>query len=116
MRSLPPGTGENGEMGVNTARFAPRIMTPTVRMGFSPSVLKVGDLAVQILARSGDRRERRGGSKPPPYGTTAAPFAPSIMTPTVRMGFGPSAGFRIIAVGVNPHRTEQVLLASRPAS
>jgi len=32
-----------------------------------------------------------GGSKPPPYGTSIARFAPSIMTPTVRMGLGPSA-------------------------
>ena len=33
----------------------------------------------------------RGGSKPPPYGASAARFAPSIMTSIVRMGLGPSA-------------------------
>jgi len=52
-------------------------------------------------------------------GVNTARFTPSIMTPIVRMGLGPSAAWhtiRALAVGVNPHRTEQVLLASLPAS
>ena len=35
-------------VGVNTARFAPSIMTPTVRMGLSPSAAYIRALAVGV--------------------------------------------------------------------
>ena len=63
-------------VGVNTARFAPSIMTPTVRMGFSPSALL-------------DYQAGGGGSKPPPYG-----FA--LVHPLCWI-------ISLVAVGVNPH-------------
>ena len=63
---------------VSTARFAPSIMTPSVRMGLGPSASEASMLNC-------------GESKPPPYGTNTARFAPSIMTPTLQMGLGPSA-------------------------
>ena len=70
-------------VGVNTARFAPSIMTPTVRMGFSPSDL----LNYQAPC---------GGSKPPPYGGASVhPLSLAYgqwreeQAPPVRMGFSP---------------------------
>ena len=84
--NLPPrmGFGPSPKMakqvtvvGVNTARFAPSIMTPTVRMGLGPSTCKIfrmGAVGVNPHRTDGPWSIRLqdirsgGGSEPPPYG------------------------------------------------
>jgi len=97
--------------GASTARFAPSIMTPTVRMGFSPST------QLAYLSNGGRKNPHRTDGlqsiRCMPYtralavGASPARFAPSIMTPTVRMGLGPSAQLAYLSNRgrKNPHRT-----------
>ncbi|HZK16642.1 MAG TPA: hypothetical protein VFC66_00220 [Anaerolineaceae bacterium] len=65
--------------GVTTARFAPSIMTPSVRLGLGPAAL--------IINPAVGSRETSHYAE----GVTTARFASSIMTPSIRLGLGPAA-------------------------
>jgi len=65
--------------GVSTARFAPSIVTPSVRLGLGPAAL--------IINPAVGSRETSHYAE----GVTTARFAPSITTPSVRLGLGPAA-------------------------
>jgi len=84
-------------VGVNTARFAPSIMTPTVRMGLGPSAML-------------NYRAHRGGSKPPPYGWARVPAQQGIRLSTlfavgtrIRVGEVFGTGNRSLVGAVPPY-------------